>query len=118
MRRFAAAGAIMGFTGLTPGEYSSGNTVHRGYITKAGNGHPRTQLVESAWAYRFQPNVSAVLRRRQQGIDPAVAARAWAAQLRLCRRFRHLAAHIQSQSSVNAAIARELAGFVWAEMTA
>jgi len=95
----------------------SGNSTWRGEITKAGNVHVRTQLVESAWAYRFQPNVSAVLRRRQQGIDPAVAARAWAAQLRLCRRFRHLAARKQSQSTVNAAVARELAGFVWAELS-
>ena len=89
----------------------------RGEITKAGNVHVRTQLVESAWAYRYQPNVSANLRRRQQGVDPAVAARAWAAQLRLCRRFRHLADRKQSQSTVTAAVARELAGFVWAELT-
>jgi transposase len=72
---------------------------------------------DSAWAYRYQPNVSANLRRRQQGVDPAVAARAWAAQLRLCRRFRHLADRKQSQSTVTAAVARELAGFVWAELT-
>jgi transposase len=116
-RRFATARSFMGFCGLVPREYSSGNSTWRGEITKAGNVHVRTQLVESAWAYRFQPNVSAVLRRRQQGIDPAVAARAWAAQLRRCRRFRHLANRKQSQSTVNAAVARELAGFVWAEMT-
>jgi transposase len=116
-RRFATARSFMGFCGLVPREYSSGETTWRGEITKAGNVHVRTQLVESAWAYRYQPNVSANLRRRQQGVDPAVAARAWAAQLRLCRRFRHLAAHKQSQSTVTAAVARELAGFVWAELT-
>jgi transposase len=116
-RRFATARSFMGFCGLVPREYSSGNSTWRGDITKAGNVHVRTQLVESAWAYRFQPNVSANLRRRQQGVDPAVAARAWAAQLRLCRRFRQLAARKQSQSTVTAAVARELAGFVWAELT-
>ena len=109
--------SFMGFCGLVPREYSSGNSNWRGEITRAGNVHVRTQLVESAWAYRYQPNVSANLRRRQQGVDPAVAARAWAAQLRLCRRFRHLAARKQSQSTVTAAVARELAGFVWAELT-
>jgi transposase len=76
------------------------------------------QLVESAWAYRYLPNVSAGIRRRQQGVDPATIARSWAAQTRLSRRWRHLAARKDSQNTVAAAIARELAGFVWAEMIA
>jgi len=42
----------------------------------------------------------------------------WAAQLRLGRRFRHLAARKNSKSVVAAAEARELAGFLWADMTA
>jgi hypothetical protein len=56
--------------------------------------------------------------RRQQGLPPAVVARAWAAQQRLCARFRALAARKNTKSIVAAAIARELAGFLWAEMTA
>jgi transposase len=108
----------MGFTGLVPSEYSSGNSTKRGHLTKAGNAHVRTQLVESAWAYQHRPNVGATLRRRQEGVDPATIARAWTAQTRLCGRFRRLAAVKDSKSVVAAAIARELAGFVWAEMTA
>jgi hypothetical protein len=49
---------------------------------------------------------------------PAVIARAWAAQQRRCARFRTLAARKHTKSIVAAAIARELAGFLWAEMTA
>jgi Transposase IS116/IS110/IS902 family len=45
-RRFASATAFMGFCGLVPREYSSGNRVHRGRRTKAGNAHLRAQL---AW---------------------------------------------------------------------
>ena len=45
-RRFAHAGAFMGFCGLVPSEYSSGETVSRGHLTLAGNVHVRTQLVE------------------------------------------------------------------------
>jgi transposase len=45
-------------------------------------------------------------------------ARAWAAQPRLCGRFRRLAARKTSTNIVVTAIARELAGFLWAEMTA
>jgi transposase len=94
------------------------NRVHRGRLTKAGNAHLRAQLVESAWSYQHRPSVGREIARRQQGLDPAVIARAWAAQQRLCARFRTLAARKHTKSIVAAAIARELAGFLWAEMTA
>lgn len=116
-RRFASARVFMGFTGLVPSEYSSGETVHRGHITKAGNTHLRTQLVESAWAYQHQPHISLLLRRRQAGAAPATLARSWAAQQRLCARFRRLSAKKTSRNIVTVAVARELAGFLWAEMT-
>ncbi|MGH9005235.1 MAG: IS110 family transposase, partial [Acidimicrobiia bacterium] len=80
-RRFARASQFMGFCGLVPSEYSSGQVTRRGHITKAGNVHLRTQLVESAWAYQHRPSVGARLASRQQGLDPQVVARAWAAQL-------------------------------------
>ena len=41
-----------------------------------------------------------------------------AAQVRLSSRFRQLAAHKNVRSVVAAAVARELAGFLWAEMVA
>jgi transposase len=116
-RRFATAGAFMGFTGLVPSEYSSGNTVHRGHITKAGNAHLRTQLVESAWQYQFRPNIGVTIARRHKGLPPTTVARSWAAQQRLCTRFRRLDAHKTSRNIVAVAIARELAGFLWTEMT-
>jgi transposase len=117
-RRFGRASQVMGFVGLVPTEYSSGGSTRRGHITKAGNVHLRTQLVESAWAYQHRPYVGTEIARRQEGLPPQVIARSWAAQLRLCGRFRHLAARKDNKSVVAAAVARELAGFLWAEMTA
>lgn len=117
-RRFPAAGAFMGFCGLVPSEYSSGERTRRGHITHAGNVHLRTQLVESAWAYKSRPALGAVIARRQQGLPPEVTVRAWAAQQRLSGRFRRLDARKSSRNIVVTAIARELAGFLWAEMTA
>jgi transposase len=117
-RRFATASAFMGFCGLVPSEHSSGDSVRRGHITHAGNVHLRTQLVESAWAYKSRPAVGVIIARRHVGLDPAVIARAWTAQLRLTSRFRRLEARKTSRNVVVTAIARELAGFVWAEMTA
>lgn len=116
-RRFPTARTFMGFTGLVPSEYSSGEAVRRGHITKAGNTHLRTQLIESAWSYQHRPNLGMTMRRRQQHLDPATVARSWSAQQRLCARFRRLDARKTSRNVVAVAVARELAGFLWAEMT-
>ena len=114
-RRFATARTFMGFTGLVPSEYSSGESVHRGRITKAGNAHLRTQLIESAWAYQHWPAVGARLRRRQHGAPPATIARSWTAEQHLCARFRRPSIRKTSRNVVTVAIARELAGFLWAK---
>jgi transposase len=116
--RFATASMFMGFCGLVPSENSSGQRTQRGGITHAGNTHLRTQLVESAWAYKSRPATGATLTKRHDGLDPDVVARAWAAQLRLCGKFRRLDERKTNRKTVVTAIARELSGFVWAEMTA
>ena len=117
-RRFPHASSFMAFSGLVPSEYSSGERTWRGPLTCTGNEHVRRQLVESAWSYRFRPYLTADLRHRHQHVGPEIVARSWAAQLRLCGRWRRLAARKDSTNTVTAAVARELAGFVWAEMTA
>jgi transposase len=78
----------MGFTRLTPSEYSSGERSRRGHITKAGPTDVRTALTEAAWAYQFRAAVSAPLRRRQAGASPVTVARSGSAQQRLCAKFR------------------------------
>ena len=117
-RRFGRAASFMGFVGLVPSEYSSGGSTHRGHLTKAGNTHLRAQLVEAAWSYQHHPYVGREIAKRQEGLAPDVVARAWGAQLRLSGRFRHIATRKNTKSVVAAAIARELAGFLWAEMVA
>lgn len=117
-RRFPTAGMFMGFTGLVPSEHSSGDRQHRGGITHAGNTHLRTQLVESAWSYKARPAVGVTIRRRQDGVHPDTVARSWAAQQRLCGKFRRLDARKNNRKTVVTAIARELAGFLWAEAIA
>ena len=118
-RRFPAARAFMCFTGLVPAEYSSGDRTRRGRITKAGSEPVRQVLTEAAWAYRHKPAIGATLHRRQDGADPGTLARSWKAQRRLHDRYVHLVyANCKSPAEAATAVARELAGFVWAEMTA
>jgi transposase len=116
-RRFPSARAFMGYTGLVPSEYSSGARTWRGHITKAGSGPVRTALIESAWAYRFQPAIGVTLRRRQEGAAPGTIARSWKAQRRLHGKYRAMTARGKAAPEAVTAVARELAGFVWAEMT-
>jgi transposase len=117
LRRFATARELMSFLGLTPSEYSSGEQRHRGHITKAGPRHPRRLLIEAAWHYQHPPRVSARIAAIHPHVPPDVAQRAFGAQVRLHHRHRHLADHGKRSTVANVAVARELAGFLWAAMT-
>lgn len=116
-RRFPTAPRTMAFAGLVPSEHSSGAKRAQGGLTKTGNAHLRRVLVEAAWHYRHRPFIGAALRARQRGAPADVIARAWVAQQRLYRRDARLAARGKPRASVNAAVARELTGFVWAALT-
>jgi transposase len=114
VRRFDSPRQLMAYLGLVPSESSTGEKVRRGGITKAGNGRARRVLIEGAWTYRFPARVSRPLQERQVGLPKAVCDIAWKAQLRLCGRYRKLAARGKRQGVVTAAIAREMAAFLWA----
>ena len=113
-RRFATAGDFMGYVGLLPSEQTSGPTRRGGPITKAGNAHVRRLLVESAWHYRRPPRLSKALRERGAGVAPGVRAVAWKAQARLHHRLWRLLGRGKHPAEAVTAVARELAGFVWA----
>lgn len=113
-RRFPAPRQFMAFLGLVPSEQSSGKTVHRGKLTRTGNGHVRRILIEAVQHYRHSPVLSAALRRRQEGVSQEVIAIAWKAQQRLCKRLTSLTAKGKPRNKAIAAAARELAGFLWA----
>jgi len=112
--RFANPCQLMAYLGLVPSEHSSGGTRRQGGITKAGNGAARRMLIEAAWSYRFPARISREQLLRQEGLAQPVRDIAWKAQERLCRRYRKLARAGKAPTVVTAAIARELAGFVWA----
>jgi transposase len=62
--RFRNRRGISSYTGLCPGEHTSGNKRVPGSVTKHGNPRLRAALVELAWRMvRFQPNYPPVQRR-------------------------------------------------------
>lgn len=115
-RRFPSPRALMAYLGLVPGEDSTGERHRRGRITRTGNTLVRRLLIETAWHYRHRPRIGPTLVRRRQGQPSRVIAVADKAQQRLCRRFRRLAEHHKPAPKVAVAIARELAGFLWAAL--
>jgi transposase len=112
--RFAHPRQLMAYLGLVPSEHSSGERVARGSITKTGNAHARRLLTEAAWNYRFQPRIGRRAQQRAEDLPQAIRDVAWKAQLRLSRRFTQLRARGKEINKVCVAVARELAGFVWA----
>ena len=115
--RFTHPRELFSYLGLTPAEYSSGDQHHRGHITKCGNRHARRLLVEAAWHYQHAPRLSKRAGELAADLPTTVTARAWQAQIRLHHRHRTLTSHGKPTTVANLAVARELAGFLWAAMT-
>jgi transposase len=112
--RFDNPRQLMAYVGLVPGEDSSGPRRRQGSITKAGNSAARRMLVEVAWHYQHAARVSPIIAARQDQLPKAVTDIAWAAQLRLHAKFKRLLARRVVKNKAVVAVARELAGFVWA----
>jgi len=112
--RFDNPRQLMAFAGLTPSEYSSGGSRHRGGITKTGNARIRRVVIEASWSYCYPPAPKAALRRRQEGKDPEVQLIAWNAHDRLHRKYKRLLFKGKPTPIAATAVVRELLGFIWA----
>ena len=111
--RFGNPRQLMAWLRLVPSEHSSGSTTRRGRLTKSGNALARTMLVEAGWSYRHMPKEGQPYLKRSAHLPQEIRDIGWKAQTRLCKRFRHLSNAGKPQPRVLAAIARELAGFIW-----
>lgn len=113
-RRFKKASQFMAYNGLVPSESSSGEIRKQGKITKTGNRHIRWLLIESAWSYRYKPVVKGNLKKRQENQSASFNSISWKAQQRLHQKYYRLLGKGKAPGKAVTAIARELAGFVWA----
>jgi transposase len=119
-QRFASAEKFASYLGLVPGEDSSGDDQTRLGITKAGNRHVRTLLVETAQSYSrgVIGHKSTALKSRQKGNSPQVIAYADKANERLRRKYYNMVlGHNKKHNVAKTAVARELACFMWGMMT-
>lgn len=115
--RFAKAPAYSAYLGTVPGEDSSSTNVKRLPITKAGNSHLRSLDIEAAHAIgRSRKQKSKALIERQKGCSPEVIAYADKANDRLRKMYLDISAR-KNKNVAAAAVARELACFIWGMMT-
>jgi transposase len=117
--RFAKGNIYAAYLGLAPGERSSGDKTNRLGISKAGNRHLRLLLVEAAGGIckGVVGHKSKDLRQRQNDNTAEVIAYADKANTRLRSRYYKFIRRGKKRNVAVAAIARELACFVWGMMT-
>ena len=117
--RFAKGNTYAAFLGLAPGERSSSTNINRLGISKAGNTHLRCLLIEAARGICKGTigHKSKELRSKQNGQSAEVIAYADKANTRLRSKYYRMIRHGKKKNVAVAAVARELACFVWGMMT-
>jgi transposase len=117
-QRFRSPTRLAAWLGLIPSRSQSGESETQGAITKSGSAIARRLLVEAAWHYLRRPAIGTTLRNRQAGQPDHVLQIAWRAQQRLHRTHHRLRERNKPGNVTVIAVARELAGFLWAAVTA
>ena len=118
-KRFTKGNIYAAYLGLAPGENSSGAKTKRTGLSKAGNSHLRQLLTEAAGGIckGMVGHKSKELKARQKGNTDDVIKYADKANVRLRSRYYKLIRQGKARNVAVAAIARELACFVWGMMT-
>lgn len=117
-QRFRSPRRLASWLGLTPTLEQSGQSLTQGSITKTGSAIARRLLVEASWHYGRPPRIGATLANRQAGQPDHVLQIAWRAQHRLHRVDHDLRDRGKPGNVATIAVARQLAGFLWAAATA
>lgn len=116
--RFATAKNFMAWIGLVPSENSSGETIRRGKITKAGNTYLRTLVIEASWHYAYGGKFRYPKTGADSGLEQEYLEYVRRADRRLLNKMYKISiVQKKSKNIAVTAVARELSGFVWGIMT-
>lgn len=110
--RFGSPEQVASYCGLIPSEYSSGQKVRRGPITRSGNPRLRRLMVESSQHYARTIGPGYARQTRRAKAPAPVVELARKADQRLSERYRKLA-HKKHTNQAKTAVARELIAFLW-----
>ena len=113
IRRFPHPRQLTAYCGLDIAEYSSGGKQNKRGITKTGNKHIRTILIESCQLALNSPILSKRLRKLREGQSLAVIDIADRCMSRLYKKSTRMLYAGKHKNKIKTASAREMLGFIW-----
>lgn len=118
VKRFDHPKRLASYAGMDLREYSSGGKEHKYSITKHGNRHIRTAVIEAA-QYAWQPSrISKRLKQKRKGVETKLIAIADRCMSRLHSKAIRLLYKGKTKNKVKVACARELLCFLWESLNA
>lgn len=111
--RFRHPRSIVSYAGLDIREYSSGGKEKKFSITKMGNRHLRTYLIEACQTAWRVPNLNRDILRRRKESEPRFGSIADRCMTRLYQKATRLLHRGKAMNKVKVACAREMLGFIW-----
>ena len=117
-RRFSHPRKLSSYAGFSVREHSSGGKEKKFGITKMGNRHIRTAVVEACQRVGMRCVLSKRLKAARQGQPAHVVEIADRCMRRLRKRYLHLVYRNKPVNKVKVACGREMLGFVWEMMYA
>ncbi len=113
IKRFSHPKKLTSYAGIDITEYSSGGKEKRFGITKQGNRHIRTTVIESC-QFVFDPTkISKKLQQRREGVDLKYIEVADRCMHRLKKKSNKLLFKGKPKNKIKVACAREMLGFIW-----
>lgn len=116
IRRFAHPRKLTSYTGLDVAEYSSGGKEHKRGITKTGNKHVRTILMECVQTATRPAIISKRLKQSRAGQPQEVVDIANRCMHRLYKKSTRMLYVGKPVNKIKTACAREMLGFIWEAM--
>ena len=114
--RFSNPRELMAYLGMVPSEYSSGQSVTKGPITKCGNKRVRRALVEAAHHYRHHPKITKTMRKDLENTKSPFRVAPVKALKRLNKKYYSMVYRGKKVQTAAVAVGRELIGFIWHSM--
>lgn len=113
IRRFSHPRNLVSYVGLDVAEYSSGGKERKRGITKTGNRHVRTILIESSQMASNRPIISKRIKKSRVGQPQEVIDIADRCMRRLQKKSVRMHYAGKHNNKIKAACAREMLGFIW-----
>lgn len=118
IRRFKHPRQLCSYAGMELTEYSSGGHERRYRMSKMGNRHVRTSVVEACQLASLTPQVGKALKERRAGANAKQVDIADRCMNRLYKKSQRLLHKGKMANKVKVACARELLCFVWESLQA